>query len=125
MRRRLALVLALAVVLVTGCTHNPRSSSPPRGTAPIDLNTATATELQRLPGITATYARRIIAARPYKVKHELETRKILPPSVYARIRDRVIAIERPPPPSAFRWSSLVASAFRRKIPADGYSFRRM
>jgi len=95
-RRRPALVVALVAVLVTACAQNPRSSSPARGTSPIDLNTATAAELQRLPGITATYAQRIIAARPYKVKHELETRKILPPSVYARIRDRVTAIERPP-----------------------------
>jgi len=82
-------------VLLAGCTQNPRASSPTGNTSPVDLNAATAAELQRLPGITAAYARRIIANRPYKVKHELETRKILPPAVYARIRDRVIAIERP------------------------------
>ncbi|HET7698961.1 MAG TPA: helix-hairpin-helix domain-containing protein [Vicinamibacterales bacterium] len=95
--KRLALIgVALVLLVVTGCAQNPRSSSPGRDPSLVDLNAATAAQLQRLPGITAVYARRIIANRPYKVKHELETRKILPPSVYARIRDRVIAIERIP-----------------------------
>lgn len=92
---RIAVVLALVAGLLAGCAPTARSSSPSRNPSPIDLNSATAAELQRLPGISATYARRIIANRPYKVKHELETRKILPPPVYARIRDRVIATERP------------------------------
>ena len=94
MTSRFAVLVGLVAVLLVGCTQNPRSSSPTRNTSPLDLNSATAAELQGLPGITATYARRIIANRPYRVKHELETRKILPPAVYARIRDRVIAIER-------------------------------
>ena len=89
--------VAALVLLLSGCAvssgQNPRSSSPARDTSPLDLNVATASQLQQLPGITAAYARRIIANRPYKVKHELETRKILPRAVYARIRDRVIAIE--------------------------------
>ena len=89
-------MLLFAFLIASGCAQNPRSSSPARNTSPLDLNSATTAELQRLPGITAAYARRIIASRPYKVKHELETRKILPPRVYARIRDRVIAIERLP-----------------------------
>ena len=72
----------------------PRPSSQGRDTYLIDLNIATVAQLQTLPGITPTYARRIIANRPYNVKHELETRKILPAAVYARIRDRVTAAER-------------------------------
>jgi competence protein ComEA len=88
-----ALAVALALLVLPACAQNPRSSSPARNTSLLDLNRATAAQLQRLPGITAAHARRIIANRPYKVKHELETRKILPPAVYARIRDRVIAIE--------------------------------
>lgn len=90
-------ILAAAVVVLSGCAvssgQNPRPSSQDR-TSAIDLNVATAAQLQTLPGITPAYARRIIANRPYKVKHELETRKILPAAVYARIRDRVIATER-------------------------------
>ena len=93
MTRLSALAVALALLVLPACAQNPRSSSPARNTSLVDLNRATAAQLQRLPGITAAQARRIIANRPYKVKHELETRKILPPAVYARIRDRVIAIE--------------------------------
>jgi DNA uptake protein ComE-like DNA-binding protein len=93
---RIVFVLALVVVLGAGCAKNPRSSSPSRNRGPLDLNSASVAQLEGLPGITPAYARRIIANRPYKVKHELETRKILPAAVYARIRDRVIAIERLP-----------------------------
>ena len=96
--KRVVLLLA-AVLLLSACVSGaPKPGRP--GTRPanaststIELNTATAAQLQTLPGITAAYARRIIANRPYKVKHELETRKILPPDVYRRIRDRVIATE--------------------------------
>jgi len=91
-------VIAAVVLALSGCAvsggQNPRPSSQNRNTSPIDLNTATIAQLQTLPGITPAYARRIIANRPYKVKHELETRKILPGAVYAGIRDRVIATER-------------------------------
>ena len=90
-----AIVLAVAIVALSGCAVSSGQNPRPQGRAStIDLNVATAAQLQTLPGITAAYARRIIANRPYKVKHELETRKILPAAVYARIRDRVIATER-------------------------------
>jgi DNA uptake protein ComE-like DNA-binding protein len=91
-------VFAIVAVLLAlpACARNPRSSSQTRSTSLIDLNSATVAQLQRLPGITEIYARRIVANRPYKVKHELETRKILPSRIYARIRDRVTAIERIP-----------------------------
>lgn len=98
MNRLPILVLAAAIVALPGCAvsggQNPRPSSQGRNTFPIDLNISTAAQLETLPGITTAYARRIIANRPYKVKHELETRKILPAAIYARIRDRVIATER-------------------------------
>jgi hypothetical protein len=96
---RAASIVALAAAAVlAGCAvsggQNPRPSSRTGNTSPLDLNVATAAQLQTLPGITAAHARRIIANRPYKVKHELETRKILPAAVYRRIRDRVFATER-------------------------------
>ncbi len=37
----------------------------------IDLNTATAEQLQELPGIGAAYVKKIVAARPYKSVNEL------------------------------------------------------
>lgn len=95
MRYRLrAVVLAAALAALPACTTGRTGPAGSRGqTLLLDLNTATRVQLRRLPGITDPYASRIINNRPYRVKHELETRKILPATVYARIRDRVTARE--------------------------------
>ena len=95
MRYRLAAgVLAAALMALPGCTTGRTGSTGSRTqTLLLDINTATRAQLRRLPGITDVYATRIITHRPYQVKHELETRKILPAAVYARIWDRVTARE--------------------------------
>jgi DNA uptake protein ComE-like DNA-binding protein len=92
--RRAACVLAAALMILPGCTTGRAGPAASRTqNVLLDINTATRAQLRRLPGITDAYATRIITHRPYKVKHELETRKILPAAVYARIRDRVTARE--------------------------------
>lgn len=65
----------------------------PRGPArpPIDLNSASADELQTLPGVNADVAHRIIAARPYTAKEQLKSQHIVDPQEYARIRPLVEA----------------------------------
>ena len=98
MRTRAATGILVAILLAApACTTGSQRRGGAAGSQPqtllLDLNTATRAQLRRLPGITDTYATRILTHRPYKVKHELETRKILPPAVYARIRDRVTARE--------------------------------
>ena len=59
--------------------------------APVDLNSASATDLTALPGISPKDARKIIAGRPYKSAHEVVSAGILTEDEYARISDAVVA----------------------------------
>ena len=63
----------------------------PAKAALIDINAASQAELQQLPGIGPVMADKIVKGRPYKGKDELVRRKIIPPSAYAPIKDRIIA----------------------------------
>jgi DNA uptake protein ComE-like DNA-binding protein len=59
--------------------------------APVDLNSASETELTELPGITGAAARRIIRNRPYRDKEDLVSRGILSHSSYEKIQDQITA----------------------------------
>jgi DNA uptake protein ComE-like DNA-binding protein len=56
-----------------------------------DLNSASESDLLDLPGITKPEVRKIIAARPYRDKHELVSRGILSGAAYQKIRDQITA----------------------------------
>ena len=57
----------------------------------VDINSASAEELDKLPGIGPARAKAIIAKRPYSGKDDLVLRKIIPPNVYNQIKDKIIA----------------------------------
>ena len=59
--------------------------------APVDVNSASETELTELPGITDSAAKRIIRNRPYSDKQDLVNRGIVSRSSYEKIQDQITA----------------------------------
>ena len=57
----------------------------------LDINSATADQLDALPGIGKAYSAAIIKGRPYKGKDELVQKNIVPQKTYDGIKDKIIA----------------------------------
>jgi DNA uptake protein ComE-like DNA-binding protein len=57
----------------------------------LDINSASADQLDALPGIGKAYSAKIIAGRPYKGKDDLVNKKVIPQNVYDGIKDKIIA----------------------------------
>jgi Helix-hairpin-helix motif len=72
-----------AVAAIQGLLEGWNRSTP----ASVNLNSASETELARLPGLTRQDARRIIQSRPYRDKRELVTKGVLSDGEYRKIRD--------------------------------------
>jgi len=92
----LALVTALALAGAPQASNKADTKAPSAAKATpatdlIDINSATADQLESLPGIGKAYSAKIIANRPYKGKNELVTKKLIPAATYAKIKDQIIA----------------------------------
>jgi hypothetical protein len=116
---RLVLFCTVALLCVSGCTQNNPSpeqireqtakatqetvrdaKAVARGVAdglkqvhhgPVDINHATADQLQSLPGIDSEDAQRIIANRPYHDASDLRKRRLLTKAKYDQIAGNIVA----------------------------------
>lgn len=59
--------------------------------ARVDINHASVDELMKAPGMTRTWAERIIRFRPYRTKHDLLEHGVVSGEVYGRIEDYIVA----------------------------------
>jgi hypothetical protein len=57
----------------------------------VDINHASLTELLKVPGLTRSWAERIVRFRPYRSKQDLFDKGVVSSQVYDRIKDFVIA----------------------------------
>ena len=88
------LVLAMAggasVSVGAGDAHRS-STAAAQADERVDINRASVAELMKVPGMTSTWAGRIVRFRPYRAKSDLLLRGVLPSDVYDRIKDHVVA----------------------------------
>ena len=86
---------------VATATASPSAKAAPADakTAPaaalMDINSATAKQLATLDGIGDARSAAIIKGRPYNGKDDLVNKKILTQDVYDKIKDKIIAKQKP------------------------------
>jgi len=94
------LVVAILSVCLPATAQNqdrdPYRASKTSATAPspearTDINYATVDELLKVPGMTRSWAARIVRFRPYRTKQDMLDKGVLTGEVYDRIKDYVIA----------------------------------
>jgi competence protein ComEA len=73
----------------------PAATAPAANAQLLDINTASAADLEKLKGIGTARSAAIIKGRPYRGKNELLDKGIVPSNVYNDIKDLIIAKQAP------------------------------
>jgi len=67
------------------------SAAAPRPEARVDINHASSQELLKVPGMTESWAARVVRFRPYRTEQDLLDKGVVNSEFYDRIKDFVIA----------------------------------
>ena len=71
-------------------THTAKSTAATPANL-VDINSASAEDLAKLPGIGDAYAQKIIAGRPYHAKSDLVQKHVIPSATYTKIKAQIVA----------------------------------
>lgn len=69
----------------------PKSSAPAKKPKPVDINSATAEQLKKVPGVDEALAEKIIQNRPYSTRAYLVTKGVYSQEDYYKIKDYFVA----------------------------------
>lgn len=58
---------------------------------PLNINTASESDLKKLPGVTPELASAMIAHRPYSATHDLVRKRVMTAPQYNRIKAQIVA----------------------------------
>jgi DNA uptake protein ComE-like DNA-binding protein len=86
-----ATLSACLLLPACGWLHRDRAPAAP---APIDLNSASRRQIEKLPGVTPSMAGRIVEGRPYRDPYDLVERGLLTEREFKRLTDRVTVTPR-------------------------------
>lgn len=68
-----------------------KASAPAKKPKPVDINSATAEQLKKVPGVDEALAEKIIKNRPYPTRAYLVTKGVYSQDDYYKIKDYVVA----------------------------------
>ena len=75
--------------IASGVKEGMHNGKPSAGV--IDINSASATQLETLPGISSTRAQRIVDNRPYTSPHDLVSKGVVSEAEYSRVSGKIVA----------------------------------